>query len=118
MDIIRKNSSLQKLKSNLKLLYTLNIMDLFFTKMLLRIGPNIFMEANKILEPIINGYIPYLLKIFIFGLISIYWYKRSFFSNEKQLKISIYASNVCLILYLLINISHIIYLVMFFYIKL
>ena len=117
LNIIRKNSGLERLEKNLKFLYILNIVDLFFTKILLRIGPDMFMEANEFLKPIINGYMSYVLKIFVFGIILIYWYKRSFSSNEKQLKISIYASKVCLVLYLLINILHIIYTIMFFYIK-
>lgn len=122
MDIIRKGIqereySIEKLAKNLKLLYLFNLLDLFFTKTLLFLAPNMFMEANGFLAPIIEGVMPYILKIIIFALVLLYWYKRSFSSDSRQLKLSINASKVCLIIYGLINIFHLIYTFMFLYIK-
>lgn len=105
------------LERNLKVLYILNILDLIFTKTLLYCAPNIFMEANIFMEPIINSYIAYMLKIFLFGAVLFYWYKRSLRSNKKQLMLSIKVSKICVFGYLIINIMHIIYFFMIIFLK-
>lgn len=116
-DIIKQKNIIESLEINLKILYILNLLDLFFTKMLLHYGSDMFVEANTFMKPIINGPVSILLKVILFGAVLLYWYKRNLKSNEKELKISILASKICVILYLLINISHFIYIGMFFYLK-
>lgn len=115
--IQEKEYSIEKLAKNLRLLYLFNLLDLFFTKTLLFLAPNMFIEANGFMAPIIDGFMPYILKIFVFAIVLLYWYKRSFSSNCRQLKLSINVSKICLIIYGLINIFHLIYIFMFLYIK-
>lgn len=95
-----------KLKVNLRMLYVLNLSDLFFTKILLAIEPTMFKEANIFLAPVIDGALPYFLKIIVCGGVLYYWYFRSKESNEKEMKISIIASRGLLIFYTLINLLH------------
>lgn len=96
-----------KLKVSLIILYILNLSDLFFTKTLLRIEPNMFKKANVILAPIIGGIAPYFLKIIVVGLVLYYWYFRSSKSNEKEIKRSLVVSWGLLVFYILINCIHI-----------
>lgn len=91
-----------KLKVNLRILYVLNLSDLFFTKILLAIEPTMFKEANIFLAPVIDGALPYFLKIIVCGGV-LYYCKES---NEKEMKISIIASRGLLIFYTLINLLH------------
>lgn len=87
-------------------LYVLNISDLIFTRFLLKSAPNIFIEANIFLRPIVESWQIYFIKVIGLAIILLYWYKRSRKSTERQLRRSLLASRVLLIAYGLINCLH------------
>ena len=113
---LRKNKY-YKLKVNLRILYVLNLSDLFFTKILLAIEPTMFKEANIFLAPVIDGALPYFLKIIVCGGVLYYWYFRSKESNEKEMIRSIITSIGLLSFYTLINLLHIFNVMLMFYLK-
>ena len=106
-----------KFKTNLIILYLLNLSDLFFTKFLLAVEPTMFKEANIFLEPIIGGVIPYFLKIVVIGAVLYYWYFRSIKFSEKEIKQSLIASIGLLILYIGINLLHLFNLFFMIYLR-
>ena len=101
-----KENKYHKLKINLIILYLLNLSDLFFTKLLLKLEPTMFIEANVFLAPVIDGLLPYLFKIVVIAIILYYWYFRSRYSNEKEIKRSLIASIGLVSFYILINLLH------------
>ena len=119
--IINKNineyTKMDELRYFLIVLYTLNVTDLIFTRILLGYGNDFFMEANIIMRPIINSVIAIILKLVLFGLVLLYWYRRSYKSNEEQLVRSIKLSKICTFSYSIINLSHILCMCLLFYIK-
>lgn len=94
-------------------LYILNISDLIFTKFLLWKAPDLFLEANIFLKPIIHGAWPYFIKIGLMALVLIYWYIRSEKSNITQMKRSILVGKIMIGLYIAINIMHFINLMIY-----
>ena len=101
-----KENKYHKLKINLIILYLLNLSDLFFTKLLLKLEPTMFIEANVFLAPVIDGVLPYFFKIVVIAVILYYWYFRSRYSNEKEIKRSLIASIGLVSFYILINLLH------------
>lgn len=106
----------QKLKYFLITLYILNIMDLICTKFLLWKAPDVFMEMNIFLKPIIQGKEPYFIKIGLMAIILVYWYFRSEKSNVTQMKRSILAATIAIAGYVLINIIHIVNLYIYLFV--
>lgn len=104
---IRRNSR-QKLKIFLITLYILNILDLICTKFLLWKAPDIFMEVNIFLKPIIHGIGPYFIKIVLMAIVLIYWYLRSEKSSLVQMKRSNFVIKIAIAFYSLINVIHLV----------
>ena len=109
---IRGNSR-RKLGKFLVVLYTLNILDLIVTKVLLWKAPDLFSKENIFLNLIIYGLEPYFLKIGLMALILIYWYWRSEKSNITQMKRSILVGKILIGVYILINVMHVINLIIY-----
>ena len=114
-EIYFNNTKYVKLKINLIALYVLNLSDLFFTKIILKVEPTMFREANIFLAPIIDGIIPYFLKIIVIGAVLYYWYFRNRESNDKELKKSMIASLIMVVLYGMINLLHLFNVALIFY---
>lgn len=114
---VSKVTDEKKLNKNLLILYLLNLSDLFFTKFLLSSAPDLFREVNPFLNPMIDGLMPYIVKIGIMALVLFYWNVRSKRSTPKQLKRSIIISKVLLVLYCGINLLHLVNLGVFIFFK-
>ena len=112
-----KDISYSRLKLNLIILYLLNLSDLFFTKVLLNTAPDMFREANIFLLPIVGGMAPYFLKIIVIGGVLYYWCFRSKESDKKDLKRSIIASIIMIVLYGAINLLHLFNVALLIYLK-
>jgi hypothetical protein len=106
---IFKSKDLDSLRQKLILLYTLNVTDIIFTIFLVNTG--MFVEANAVMASLINNRqtISLIIKIVIPLILLLGIYIRIGKATEKQL----YQANllICggLICYGLINISHIIW---------
>jgi hypothetical protein len=112
---ISKNKYLHNIKIKFILVYILNCSDFVTTKVLLNTGAfyegNILMR-NIITDNLLSVLIKLLLPCFLFLII----YLRMRAASDKQLKYSAIAINVCLIYYILINLTHLIW-ILFFYNK-
>ena len=89
----------------------LNVSDIILTLILLRTGK--FIEANGIMRQVIGNEalsigIKILVPLFLFIIVYIRMHK----ATKQQLIISNQIINACLILYLLINISHFVWIFM------
>ena len=106
MSSIFKRYDLQIVKYKFALIYGLNVMDILFTLVLLGTGE--FFEGNILLKPIIgNATASISLKV-ILPIVLIYCLlRRMRDATVDQLKTSNIFINVCLILYVIINLSHI-----------
>lgn len=95
-------------------LYILNVTDIIFTLFLINTG--LFIEANYIMSNIIN--INQLFSVLIKVLIPLILLASVAFSmrnaDEKQLYKSNILINIAFIVYLLINISHILWITLYF----
>ena len=112
MKNILSTYKLESLKTKFIAIYLLNVTDIIFTLLLLRTGQLI--EANGIMRNIIdNEFLSMAIKIFVPLVLFIYIYIRMKKATEKQLIISNRIINACLILYILINISHVVWCFMF-----
>ena len=106
---IRNNYKLESLKIKFILIYLLNVTDIIFTLLLLRTGK--FMEANGIMRNVIdNEVLSMAIKILVPLVLITIIYLRMKKASEKQLIISNRIINACLILYILINMSHLVWI--------
>lgn len=88
------------------IIYGLNVMDILFTLVLLGTGE--FFEGNVLMEPIVaNASASIALKVLLPIVLIYCLLRRMRDATERQLKISNIFINICLILYVAINISHI-----------
>ena len=101
------------LRRYLVVLYILNLIDLFFRKYLLIYNQHLFKESSILMETIISGITPYVIKIGAMAVILLYWYWRSQWFTIKKINISINFSIGLLTTYFIINIIHLIYLFMY-----
>lgn len=104
---IRGNSR-ARLEKFLITLYILNLSDLFFSKVLLWKAPELFNKFNMFLKPMIQGAMPYFIKIILVAIVLSYWYWKSEKSNITQMKRSLLISKILLGVYIFINIIHLI----------
>lgn len=103
----------EKLRKFLSILYTLNIIELIFTKVLLWKAPNLFNDTHNFLKPLLYGLEPYFFKIGIVALVLIFWYWRSENANITQIKRSILIGQILIVVYILMNIGHLVNLVIY-----
>lgn len=77
-----------------------------------------FKEANSVMINIVeNPVLSLMIKVVIIGLLLYYLVKRMLMATNKQLYISNYIINVALGIYIIINLMHIAYIVIFLVIK-
>ena len=100
------SNEIKYLKIKMYLLYLLNVTDIVFTYILINTG--MFEERNKILIPIINNKnLTLIIKVIFILMLVIYINFRLKKANEKQRFISNIIILIILSFYILINISHI-----------
>lgn len=103
-----KNYCLSNIKDKLLLLYILNITDIIFTLLLVRTG--FYMEANALMAKVVQSpSISLAIKIILPALILITVYYRMQKANDQQLKKSNLLINMATALYVIINVSHILW---------
>ena len=104
-----KNHSFESLKRKLIMLYVLNLTDLLFTLLLLSTG--YFMEANIFMVSTVAS-LPksFLLKIIFPAVLLLYVFYRLQSANERQRKRTNILISGMTGVYLLINISHLLWL--------
>lgn len=83
-------------------------MDLIFTVLLLQTG--YFTEMNILMVKVVKSpFASILIKIILPALLLYYVYRKMKYANESQLKDSNIAINFSLIIYLLVNLSHLVW---------
>lgn len=86
--------------------YILNLWDILFTQFFIFKMPDLFVEVNPFLKPIINDSPALLLKIIIPLLISLYWSKRYMNSQDKNKKRANNVLNCIILVFIIINALH------------
>lgn len=107
------NGSVTKVKRKLAILFMLNVSDIIFTLILLKTG--LFKEANFIMAVVVdNPYLSLFLKVLLVGGLLFLLSKRIEKANNKQLVYSNYIINGMCFIYILINLSHIMWCILYF----
>ncbi|MFT5871677.1 MAG: hypothetical protein ACI8WT_000597 [Clostridium sp.] len=108
-----KTSDLVLIRKKLITIYILNVTDIIFTIFLLATG--MFIEINAVMAPLVNDrkLLSIIIKLVIPFVLLFIVSKRMKEATEKQLHQANIIINGCLILYVLINISHIIWSILF-----
>lgn len=108
-----KKYNFKIVKKKLILLYLLNISDIIFTLILLNTG--FYTEVNSLMKSAVKSPLAsFALKAILPAVLIVYLFMRMQKATDKQLKQSNFIINCAIILYLVINISHLIWV--FFYI--
>ena len=103
-----KNYDLSSIKKKFILLYLLNVTDIIFTLLLLRTG--YFQEVNIfMIKAVQSPTLSLVLKILLPAAILLYLYYRTKSSDDSQLKVSNIALNISLTIYIVVNITHVIW---------
>jgi hypothetical protein len=104
-----KDSSLSAIKRKLFILYILNITDIIFTIFLINTG--LFFEANFIMALIVNNkqLLSLVIKIILPFVLLLWIGHRMEKASRKQLYQSNIIITACLVFYILINVSHLIW---------
>jgi len=112
-----KKRDLDSIGRKLTIMYILNVTDIIFTLLLLHTG--MFAEANSIMAPLVNHrqLLSIIIKIVVPFVLLIAVYQRMKDGTEKQLYQSNIMINVCLIFYGLINISHVVWSILYSVVK-
>ncbi|MGL5479926.1 MAG: DUF5658 family protein [Clostridium sp.] len=111
-----KSSTNKSVKNKLLLLYILNISDIIFTLILLQ--TDMFIEANFTMQKIVlDPILSLVIKVGFVGILVFFVYRRLEDANNQQLKIgNIFVSGM-LIVYIIINSFHIIYVMSYIYLN-
>ncbi|WP_374707710.1 DUF5658 family protein [Clostridium sp. LY3-2] len=111
-----KSSTNKSVKNKLLLLYILNISDIIFTLILLQ--TDMFIEANVTMQKIVlDPILSLVIKVGFVGILVFFVYRRLEDANNQQLKIgNIFVSGM-LIVYIIINSFHIIYVMSYIYLN-
>lgn len=112
-----KTRDLCSIKRKLVIIYILNVTDIVFTIFLVNTG--LFLELNAVMAPLVNNKQSFsiIIKVVIPALLMIGVYQRMKDATEKQLYQSNLIINGCLIFYGLINISHIVWSILYNVVK-
>ena len=104
-----KNYSLNSIKEKLILLYILNVLDIFFTVLLLSTGS--FVEANYFMSSIVTSPLRYILiKIVLPAILLIFLFMRIKSATHEQLNKSNCCINIITGVYVFIDTSHVLWL--------
>ena len=99
---------LKATRGKLLALYTLNVSDALLTYLLVRTG--CFLEANFLLRgAVFNFGELFLIKILLPAVLIAWLYFRIYRATEKQLRIGNIAVNLVLLLYIFVNILHLVW---------
>ncbi|WBW95168.1 DUF5658 family protein [Oceanirhabdus sp. W0125-5] len=100
-----RNHNIYNIKKKFLLLYILNLSDIIFTHILLDSG--LFIEANPLMSGIVqNSSAGILFKVFLPAILFLFIYKRMQNATINQLYYSNILINIILTFYVVINISH------------
>lgn len=111
-----KSYTLENINRKLLLLYLLNVTDIIFTLLLLSSG--YFIEANTLMVKAVDSlFSSFILKVVLPAALLSYVYFRMKNANEKQLRQSSILLNIANGFYVIINTSHLIYLLLFTLLK-
>jgi hypothetical protein len=115
MFVLLRRCDLKAIRLKFTTIYILNILDIIFTLILIKTG--LFIEGNYFMSQIIgNSALVLAIKVIIVGALLAILYKRMETATIKQLAISNIFINSCMGVYILINLSHVIWaLFSFFY---
>ncbi len=103
-----KSYNLEIIKKKFVLLYLFNVTDFLFTVILLKTG--YFSEVNLLMvKALQNPLASILLKIVLPAALLYFIYKRMRGADEIQLKAANIAVNIALTIYILVNISHLVW---------
>ena len=105
LKIIDTNEVTQKFK--VLFFYILNLIDALITQFLLLTAPDLFLETNPFLSPIVTKPTFLIVKIVIPGLIVIYWGIKYSKANEKRRELANKTINIIISAYLLVLLIHI-----------
>lgn len=108
-----KSGDLSSIRRKLITMYILNITDIIFTILLVNTG--MFLEVNAVIATLVNNrqLLSIIVKVVIPFVLLFGVYKRMKGATEKQLYQSNIIINWCLIFYGLINISHVIWSILY-----
>lgn len=108
-----KTRDLVLIKKKLITIYILNISDIIFTIFLVKTG--MFLEANAVMAQFVYNRqsLSIIIKVVIPFILLLGVYQRMKNATEKQLYQSNIMINVCLIFYGLINISHVVWSILY-----
>ena len=107
-----KSYTYKNIQKKFILLYSLNILDIIFTLLLLQTG--LFREANGLMIQVVEKPIwAFLLKVVLVGVLVFSIYKRMANATNRQLKISNIIISGAVAIYGIINLLHMSYV--FFY---
>lgn len=110
MQFIRDNDY-KNLKIKLFLLYFFNVSDIVLTLLLLQTG--YFMEVNSVMADIVsNPLLSIFLKIFVVLMLILFLCKRMKRANPKQLFYSNIIICFAVLIYIFINLSHILWIIL------
>lgn len=109
MSEVQKNKYLYDIKIKFILISILNFSDYILTKFLL--NTKLFYEGNIFMKNIIDvNLLSIMIKLLLPCLLFTFIYFRISSANIKQLRYSSILINVCLVYYILINLSHCIWI--------
>jgi hypothetical protein len=110
---ILKTRDLILIRKKLITMYILNVTDIIFTIFLVNTG--MFIEVNTFMAPFVNNkqLLSFIIKVVIPFVILLWIYHRIEGATEKQLYHSNTIINGCLIYYGLINISHVVWSILY-----
>lgn len=104
-----KSYNLVSIKKKFIILYLLNVTDIILTVLLLRTG--YFAEANVLMAKAVQDPIAsFLLKILLPAILLFYLYLRIRKADDNNLRTSNIAVNISLVIYGLVNLSHLIWI--------
>jgi hypothetical protein len=106
-----KNYELGSIRKKMIILYVLNLTDIVFTLLLLETG--FFTEVNILMvNAVKNPVVGILLKTILPAILLFYLYKRICSIDTSLLKAANIGINISLVLYTLVNLSHLVWVSM------
>lgn len=114
---VLKTSDLCSIRRKLITIYILNATDIILTILLVNTG--IFLEANMVMAPLVNNrqLLCIIVKVVIPFVLILWVYQRMKEATEKQLYQSNIIINGCVIFYGLINVSHVVWSILYIVMK-
>jgi len=110
---ILKTGKLGSIRKKLIIVYILNVTDIIFTIFLVNTG--MFLEVNALMVQLVNNrqLLSIMIKVVIPFVLMLWVYQRMKDATEKQLFQSNILINGCLIYYGLINLSHVVWSILY-----